>query len=271
MFAHSGADGFQPSGFRFIRRFAGIAGLLQVRQADGIKLVFVELLHIMEVDPVQFFDVEYGRVLGDAVEGELFDEFVAAEDFLIAIRRPAEESQEVDQGIRQIAHVAVLLDRRSAMALTHLLLVSAEDERYVGELRSFEAQGLVDDQLARRVGQVFFRADDVGDVHEGIVEDDAVVIDRDAIGFDDDEVADVVGVEGYVAADEVVQFNRFVLRRLDADDMGTAFLEVLFDRFLGQVGTFAGVDRRFAFSHLGLFFRFQFFWRTETVISLAFS
>ena len=271
MFAHSRADGFQPGSFRFIRIFAGIAGLLEVRQADGIELVFVELLHVMEVDPVQFFDVEDGRVLGDAVEGELFDEFVAAEDFLIAVRRPAEEGQEVDQGIGQVPHVAVLLDRRSAMALAHLLLVGAEDERYVGELRSFEAQGLVDDQLARRVGQVFFRADDVGDVHEGIVEDDAVVIDRDAIGFDDDEVADVVGIEGHVAADEVVQFNRFVLRRLDTDDMGTAFLEVLFDRFLGQVGTFAGVDRRFAFGQLSLFFCFQFFWRTETVISLAFS
>ena len=110
------------------------------------------------------------------------------------------------------------------MALAHLLLVGAEDERYVGELRSFEAQGLVDDELARRVGQVFFRADDVGDVHEGIVEDDTVVIDRDAIGFDDDEVADVVGIEGHVAADEIVQFDCFVLRRLDADDVGTAFL-----------------------------------------------
>ena len=201
----------------------------------------------MEVDPVELFDVEDGRVLGDAVEGELFDEFVAAEDFLIAFRRPAEEGQEVDQCVGQVAHVAVLLDRRSAMALAHLLLVGAEDERYVSELRGFKAQCLVDDQLARRVGQVFFRTDDVGDVHEGIVEDDAVVIDRDAVGFDDDEVADVVGIEGYMTADEVVQFDSFVLRRLDADDVGTAFLEVLFDRFLGQVSAFAGVDRRFPF------------------------
>lgn len=38
--------------------------------------------------------------------------------------------------------------------------------------------------------------------------------------FDDDEVADVVGIEGYVAADEVVQFDGFILRRLDADDVG---------------------------------------------------
>ena len=124
-------------------------------------------------------------------------------------------------------------------------------------------------------------------MHEGIVEDDAVVIDRDTVGFDDDEVADVVGIEGYVAADEVIQFNRFVLRRLDADDVGTAFLEVLFDRFLGQVSAFAGVDRRFAFGQLSLFFRFQLFLfvfylivmccalllpcrRAEAVVSLAF-
>ena len=267
MFAHGGADGFQPGSFLFVRIFAGITCLLQVRQADGIELVFIELLHVMEVDPVELFDVEDGRVLGDAVEGELF---IAAEDFLIAFRRPAEEGQEVDQCVGQVAHIAVLLDRCSAMALAHLLLVGAEDERYVSELRGFKAQCLVDDQLARRVGQVFFRTDDVGDVHEGIVEDDAVVIDRDAVGFDDDEVADVVGIEGYVTADEVVQFNRFVLRRLDADDVGTAFLEVLFDRFFGQVSAFAGVDRRFPFGQLSLFFRFQFFRRAEAVVGLAF-
>ena len=93
----------------------------------------------------------------------------------------------------------------------------------MGELRGIKAKGLVDDQLARRIGQMFFGTDDVGDVHQGIVEDDAVVVDRNAVGFDDDEVADVIGVEGYVAPDQVVEFNRFIFRRLDADDMRTAF------------------------------------------------
>ena len=93
----------------------------------------------------------------------------------------------------------------------------------MSKLRGFKAESFIDDQLTRRIGQVFFSTDDMGDVHQGIVEDDAVVVDRNAVGFDDDEVADVVGVEGYVASDQVVEFNGFIFRRLDANDMRTAF------------------------------------------------
>ena len=82
---------------------------------------------------------------------------------------------------------------------------------------------MVQDELARRIRQMFFRPDDVGNPHEGVIDDDAVIVDGNTVGLDDDEIADLIGIKGHVAADEVVEFQRFILRRHDADDVGTAF------------------------------------------------
>ena len=57
-----------------------------------------------------------------------------------------------------------------------------------------------------RVGEVVLAADDVGDRHLGVVDHDREVVERRAVGADDDEVAaQRRGVDLDVPADDVVE------------------------------------------------------------------
>ena len=134
-----------------------------------------------------------------------------------------------------------------------------------------ETKGMIEDELTRCIRQVFFCPYDVGNVHECIVEYDAVVVYRNAIGFDNNKIADFIGVERNVAPYEVVKFQCFILWRLYADNIGTTFGQILLYRFRCKVRTFAGIDRCFALSHLCFFFGFQFFRCAEAIIGFAFS
>jgi hypothetical protein len=70
------------------------------------------------------------------------------------------------------------------VALGEALAVRAEDGGEMGKLRHRPAEGLVDGHLLGSVGDVVVAADDVGDAHEGVVDGDHVVIDRNAVAFD---------------------------------------------------------------------------------------
>ena len=112
------------------------------------------------------------------------------------------------------------------MALGELLAVGAQDHGDVGERGHGRAEGLVDHDLARGVGQVVVAADDVGDLHHGVVDDGREVIRGRAIGAEDDKVVELLGVEGHLAVDGVVDDDvAAVLGHLDAQDVGLAGLD----------------------------------------------
>ena len=137
----------------------------------------------------------------------LAGEHVARDDRGLAVERPAEQRQVVDEGVGQVAGVAVLLHRGGAVALGELLAVGAQDHGDVGERGHGRAEGLVDHDLARGVGQVIVAADDVGDLHHGVVDDGREVVRGRAIGAEDDEVVELLGVEGHLAMDGVVDHD----------------------------------------------------------------
>ena len=62
----------------------------------------------------------------------------------------------------------------------------------MGKDRFFKAKGFVDKELTRRVGQVFFRTDNMGNMHQIVVNDHGVVIGRNPITFYNDEVANAI-------------------------------------------------------------------------------
>src|SRR5918998_386488 len=95
--------------------------------------------------------VEDGRVAADAVDAEALRELVAGKDLLVRGVAGAEQRQVVEQRVRQVALRRELLDVRRAVALGQFLPVRAQDHRDVGEGRQGVAQGLVDQDLARRV------------------------------------------------------------------------------------------------------------------------
>ena len=112
------------------------------------------------------------------------------------------------------------------MALGELLAVGTQDHGDVGERRHGRAEGLVDHDLARGVGQMVVAADDVGNLHHGIVDDGREVIGGRAVGAEDDKVVELLGIEGHLAVDGVVDNDvAAVLGHLDAQDVGLAGLD----------------------------------------------
>ena len=112
------------------------------------------------------------------------------------------------------------------MALGELLAVGAQNHGNVGERGHGRAEGLVDHDLARGVGQVVVAADDVGDLHHGVVDDGREVVRGRAVGAEDDEVVELLGIEGHLAVNGVVDDDvAAVLGHLDAQDVGLAGLD----------------------------------------------
>ena len=112
------------------------------------------------------------------------------------------------------------------MALGELLAVGTQDHGDVGERRHGCAEGLVDHDLARGVGQMVVATDDVGDLHHGVVDNGRKVVRGRAIGAEDDKVVELLGIEGHLAVDGVVDDDvAAVLGHLDAQDVGLAGLD----------------------------------------------
>ena len=99
------------------------------------------------------------------------------------------------------------------MSLGQLVAVGAQDHGQVREGGHVVAESLVDEDLARGVGQVVVAADDVGDAHVGVVADHGEVVGGRAVGAHDDHVVHDVGGEGHVAVDGVVELDGAVLER----------------------------------------------------------
>ena len=93
----------------------------------------------------------------------------AREQLLVAAGRPSQERQEVDHRLRQVAEAGVLHHRGRAVPLAQALLVGAEDERHVRELRHVRPERLEQQHVLRRVGDVIVAADDMRDRHVDVV------------------------------------------------------------------------------------------------------
>ena len=73
------------------------------------------------------------------------------------------------------------------------------------KLGQLPAEGVVEQDVLGGGGDPLFGADDVGDVHEVVVDDVGEVVGGEAVGLHEDLVVDVVVVEGDVAAEFVAE------------------------------------------------------------------
>ena len=73
------------------------------------------------------------------------------------------------------------------------------------EARQLPAEGLVEQHVLGRGGDPLLGADDVGDLHEVVVDDVGEVVGREAVGLEQHLVVDVVVREGDVAAQLVAE------------------------------------------------------------------
>ena len=86
------------------------------------------------------------------------------------------------------------------------------------EARRREPERAVEQHLPRRVRDVILAADHVRDLHQRIVHDHGEVVGGAAVGADQHRIADHVGAEGDLAADEILERDVDVLGHAEADD-----------------------------------------------------
>ena len=70
---------------------------------------------------------------------------------------------------------------------------------------SLPAEGLVEEDVLGRGGDPLLGADDVGDLHEVVVDDVGEVVGGEAVGLQQDLIVDVGVLEGDVAAELVAE------------------------------------------------------------------
>ena len=227
-------------------------GRLEERQQPLDQVVVVEAPDPLPVDPLEPLAVEPRAALLDLLDLEPLLELGEREHVLLRAGRPAEEREVVDERLLDEALRDVVGDGGLALALAHLGAVGVEDQRQVAEHRLLEAQRLEQQDVLGRVADVVLAADHVADGHRGVVDHHGEVVERRAVGADDDEVAaEVGGVDLDPVADQVVPADDAVA---DAEPHGgPASLRLARGALLGrQVRAAADVAGRLLRGLLGL-------------------
>ena len=188
------------------------------------ELVGRQAHDVLLVHPLALGDVELGSGSVHILEREEVDELLLAENFVIALAAPAEQCDEVDNGIGQEAFLRVIAELSTNVALAHLGAVGVLNEGDVGIHGRLHAEGVEKLQVLECVHDVILAADNVRDFHLDVVHHVDKVEDVGAIRALDHHVGGVflVGVvHGDIAAYQVVQ--RHYAIALEAETPHRAF------------------------------------------------
>ena len=120
-------------------------------------------MEVATIDPAQLRLIELRRCLRNAREVEPLHQLVCWDQRLVVGVAPAEQSKVVADGLRQVALVAQLLNRLSAVALRKLLAIGAVKQREVGVARRLLAHRFQNQHLLLRIGKVVDAADHICD------------------------------------------------------------------------------------------------------------
>ena len=168
-------------------------------------------LQVMVVQPAQLLDVELRGRMRQVRTVEPIDQLLAREHLVVAMA-PAQPRQVVDDGFGQVTLVVVLHHRHRAMALGELLPVRPVDHWYMPVARHLGAQRRQDVDLPGRVVDMVVAADHMRDAHVPIVDADAEVVGRRAVGAGDDEVIELGIANRDRPLDQIVPGDRAIVR-----------------------------------------------------------
>ena len=118
--------------------------------------------------------------------------------------------QEVKDAAGGDAELAVAGEAGVAVRFGEAAAVGSDDEGEVviAGLGLGECEGVVEEDLSWGGVEEVVAADDVGDVHVGVIDDDGELIGGGVVGFGDDEVAELLaGEESLRAAEGVGEFD----------------------------------------------------------------
>ena len=147
-------------------------------------------------------------------------------------------------------------------------MIRRKNQRNVGELRNIEPKGAVDEDLARSIREMLLCAYDVGDFHEGIVDDSRKVVDGNAILAGNDKIIELLGLEVNLAANQVVDDDIF-LWNAQAYCIRLALGQVLCHSIWWQARTLATVPVNAMLRLRLVTLFFQFFLGAEASVGLV--
>ena len=152
----------------------GCQGLQALPGAGPVEQPVQEVLgphlaQVLAVHPVQLLEVEHRAAQDDAGRVEGLQELLAAEDGLLVGHGPAHAGQIVDQGLRQVALLPVVVDACGVPALGELAAVRVAQQRQVNQLRQFPAEPVAQQPVLGHGGNPFLAAHDMRDAHPLII------------------------------------------------------------------------------------------------------
>lgn len=193
-------------------------GLCEIRPDKRTQLVKRHGTDVGTVHPFQFFVIELGAGFIDFFERKFFDHFGAGGDFLVGGDGPAEQSKEIDKGIRDVAESAVFSDGGGAVTFGELATAGSENDRQMSESGRRPAKGGIQADVLGRAGNPFFATQDVGNLHQVIIHDVGEVISGEAVAFDEDEIILLRIWIGDGAADDINKISGAVEGHFEAND-----------------------------------------------------
>ena len=189
---------------------------------EGSQLLRRHLPDVDAVHPLELVDVEDRPRLPHAVEREILHKLLAAEDLGLVVVRPAQQRQEVHQRLGQESLFPVVQRRGRPVALAQLRPVGPQDDRQMRVDRRLPAQGLVEQDVARRARYPLVAADDVGDPHGAVVDDVRQMVGGKAVRLQEHEVVEQHVAEADLAAQQVVADGLPLGLGGEPDDLGAA-------------------------------------------------
>ncbi|MPM27823.1 hypothetical protein SDC9_74337 [bioreactor metagenome] len=91
------------------------------------------------------------------------------------------------------------------------------------KFRQFEAKRIIKQNLPRGIRQMFLGPNNMSYMHEGIINNNSVVVDRDSIGFNDNKITNAIGVKAYCPTHHIGKHNRLIGRNTEPYNRFTSF------------------------------------------------
>ena len=136
------------------------------------------------VEEQEAVGIEDRRARPEARRVPFARELVEAGELFLSFRMvPAEQREVVHQRLRQIPFPTVLGDASGTVTLAQLLAVRPQDHAEMDEPGLIGVQGLVEQALAGRVGEVLLAPDHMRYPHLRVVDHDGEVVRRGAVGL----------------------------------------------------------------------------------------
>ncbi len=177
--------------------------------------------------------------------------------------RPTQAHQIVNERFRQVSHFLIGHNGSRTVSFTEARFIGSQNHGNMGKFRDSKTQRLIKQNLARRVIDMVIAADDMGNVHQRVINDHSKVVGRVTIATLNDQIVKLFIIKTNVSFNQIFDNCRACLNATKAHNTARRFCQVF-------IATSAVVFGLFPYRQSLFSFCFQFFRCAGAIISLAF-